>query len=650
MIPSLLRHWALALPFLALFAACNPDPYPGEKGKILHVSLRLLPKSFDPPKIEDEGSGKVAAHVYDGLLIYHPFARPYRLMPALAASMPEVSEDKKTYTFRLKKGVRFIDDPCFPDGKGREVTAEDFLFCFKRFGHPATKAKGWWLFDGWIEGFDDWRKRLREDLAARFKRTDEQETDTLWGIERPLEGIEVVDRYTLRFRLTKPYPQFLWVLSMPYTSVYPKEAVLHYGDKFGSHPVGTGPFIVTEFNPVYRVVYRANPTYREEYVPDPRNKPEERWPGWEEDEKAGYLVDAGKRIPLLDGIETRFILEDQPRWLYFKSGYTDFLNPPKDNTEEAIPGGELSEEMKERGTRLFKWPELGTVYTCLNTEDPLLSNVDLRRAIALAFDHKWTVDNLYSGSAIVATSLIPPEVAGFDPDDLPYHRADGHADLDRAKKLLVEAGYPGGVDPKTGKALRLTFENSGSSKTARDFGNRFVDEMRRIGIDVDVVVNTFPQMIDKMRKKNFQVAGLAWGFDYPDAQNILQLLYGPNESPGINAANFKNAEFDRLYEKISTMEDSPERTEIYEKMAHIVADRIPWITRAHRVRLNLQQTWLRGFKFTQTSYQFWRYANIDVEQRKVLVKEWNKPNRLPLFVLAAAFAAMILATMLKGRV
>ncbi len=563
--------------------------------------------------------------------------------------MPQVSEDKKTYTFRIKKGVRFIDDPCFPDGKGREVTAQDFLFCFKRFGHPQTKAKGWWLFDGWIQGFDTWRKGLREDLASRFESTGKQEKDVLWGLDRPLEGIEVLDRYTLRFHLTKPYPQFLWVLAMPYTSVYPEEAVRHYGDEIGGHPVGTGPFMVTEFNPVYRVVYKQNPNYREERVPDPRNHPQERWPGWEEDEKAGYLVDAGKRIPLLDGIETRFIVEDQPRWLYFKSGYTDFLSPPKDNTDEAIPGGKLSDEMRERGTRLFKWPELGTVYTCLNTEDEILSNVDLRRAIAMAFDHQWTVDNLYSGSAVVATSLIPPGVAGFDAEDLPYHRKDGHADLDRARKLLVKAGYPGGKDPKTGRSLRLVFENSGSSKSSRDFGNRFVDEMRRIGIDVDVIVNTFPQMIDKMRKKNFQVAGLAWGFDYPDAQNILQLLYGPNESPGINAANFKDPEFDRLYEKISTMEDSPERTVIYERMAHIVADQVPWITRAHRIKLNLQQAWLRGFKFTQTSYQYWRYSNIDVEQRKTLVKEWNRPNRLPMLLVVGAFVVMILTTVLKAR-
>ncbi|MFQ5504037.1 MAG: ABC transporter substrate-binding protein [Planctomycetota bacterium] len=649
-----LRLLCLLSPCLLFCAAgCNPDPYPGEEGSILHVSLRLLPKSFDPPLIEEEGSGKVSAHVYDGFLMYHPFARPYKLIPALADGMPRVSEDKKTYTFKIKRGILFQGDPCFAVGDGnsgrrtREVSAADFLFCFKRFAHPSTQAKGWWLFSGWILGLDAWREQLEHDLER--ERKEGREPGKLWGLERPVEGFEVVDRYTFRLRLTKPYPQLLWVLAMPYTSVYPREAVEYYGGEFGNHPVGTGPFKVVEYNPVYRVLYERNENFREAYVPNPREKPDERWSGWEEDEKQGFLINAGKQIPLIDGMEIRFILEDQPRWLYFKSGYTDFLNPPKDNTDEAVPGGELSPRMKERGVRLYKWPELGTVYTCLNTEDPVLSNVDLRRAMALAFDHKWTCEHLYAGQAIVAKSLIPPGVAGFDPDYHPYHSDDGTAQIDKARAMLAKAGYPGGIDPRTGRKLRLVFENSGTSLSSRHFANRFVDEMSKIGINIDKIVNTFPQMIAKMRKKAFQVAGLAWGFDYPDAQNILQLLYGPNESPGINAANFKNAEFDRLYDQAKLMEDSPERTRLYEAMAHIASDQVPWITRAHRIRPNLRQPWLQGFKYTETSYQYWRYAGVDAELRRKKLAEWNEPTRWPVTVLGLLFSTLVGGTILRGR-
>jgi ABC-type transport system substrate-binding protein len=563
--------------------------------------------------------------------------------------MPEVSEDKMTYTFKLRKGVRFSDDDCFEDGKraSLEVTAQDFLFVFKRFAHPETKAMGWWLFDEKIEGLNEWRDKLRNDIGEARKRG--EKVGPLWELERDVPGFEVVDDYTFRFHLAKPYPQFLWVLAMGYTSVYPREAVEYYGKEFQTHPVGTGPFRIKEYNPVYRAVYSRNENYRDVRVPDPVNKPEERWDGWEEDEAAGFLINAGKSVPLIDGIEMRFILEDQPRWLYFKAGYLDFLNPPKDNVAEAIPGGELSEEMTVRGVRVQPWTELGTVYTSLNTEDPLLSNPDVRRAMALAFDHRWTVDNLYGKQAVVATSLIPPGVAGYDVDYHPFHSDDGRAQVDKAKEYLAKAGYPGGVDPKTGRALRLVYENSGSGSTQRQFADRFTDEMRRLGIEVDVVVNTFPQMVDKMRKKKFQVAGLAWGFDYPDSQNILQLLYGPNGSPGINSANFKNEEFDALYRESSVLEDGPERTSIYRRMAKIVSDEVPWITRTHRIRLHLQQPWLQGYKFTEVNYHYWKFVGIDGEKRKSLLSDWNKPNRWPLFVFFAVVGGMIVSTVWRGK-
>ncbi|MCB9675513.1 MAG: hypothetical protein H6737_10380 [Alphaproteobacteria bacterium] len=621
---------------LALLLACNPDPYPGETGDVLHVALRQLPKSFDPPQIEDEGSGKISANVYDGLLQYHPFARPYQLQPALAEALPEVSEDGLTYTFRIKRGVRFHDDPCFPGGQGREVDAHDFVWAYKRLAHPSVNSRGWWLFDGRIAGLDAWRDGLREELKGQVV-----DQAALPGMDRAVPGLVALDDHTLQIRLTGPYPQFLWTLAMGYASVYPHEAIAHYGDEYRNHPVGTGPFRVTEYNPVYRAVFERNPTYREDHVPDPANRPSERWPGWEEDEAAGLLVNAGKPVPLLDGMEIRFILEDQPRWLYFRNGYTDFLNPPKDNVAEAIPGGELSPEMVERGVRMQKWTELGTVYACMNTEDPVLSNVDVRRAIALAYDHTWTIDNLYSGQAIMATSLIPPGVAGFDASYHPYHRDDGHSDVERAKEHLARAGYPDGIDPKTGRRLHLTFENSGSGLTQKQFADRFTDEMRRIGIEVSTVTNTFPQLTDKMRKGAFQITSLAWGFDYPDAQNILQLLYGPNKAPGVGSARFQNAEFDRLYDEAALLPDSPERTALYERMAHIVADEVPWVSRVHRIRPNLQHTWLQGYKYTEVNDQYWRYVGVDDEARDRLVAGWNEPTRWPVFVFFGLFAGIV---------
>jgi len=529
---------------------------------------------------------------------------------------------------------------------GRDATAEDFLFALKRFAHPRTRAKGWWLFDGRIEGLDAWRKQLEEDIAARTAAG--EPTDDLWGIERPVEGLYVRGD-ELHFELTTPYPQFLWVLAMNYTSVYPREAVEFYGDEYRNNPVGTGPFDLVEYNPVYRAVFERHEHYRDVRFPDPRNRAEDRWPGWEEDEAAGLLAHAGEPLPILDGMEIRFILEDQPRWLYFKAGYVDFLNPPKDNVAEAMPGGAVSELLDARGVRMDPWPELGTVYTAMNTEDSLLSNPDVRRAIAVATDNDWTVEHMYGGQAVVATSVIPPGVAGHDPDHHPYVQPDGKPDYERGRQLLARAGYPDAKDPATGRSLRLRYEQSGSGLTQRHFARRFSDSMRRIGIEVDPIVNTFPQMVEKMRNKQFQVAGLAWGFDYPDAQNILQLMYGPNKSPGINNSNFDDPEFNRLYEESLALEDSPERTALYERMAHIVSEQVPWVTRTHRIRPALQHQWLEGFKYTEVNYQFWRYASVDVEKRRALVSEWNRPVRWPLILLGLIFAGLVTATVAARR-
>ena len=644
-----MRRLPLLLLALVALLGCRPDPYPREQGVVLHGWLDTLPKSLDPPLVGESSSGQLAAQVYEGLLEYHPYARPYQLQPALAADLPTVSDDGLTYTFRIRPGVRFHDDPCFPDGLGRTLTAHDFVWAFQRFGHPQTRTKGWWLFDGRVEGFDAWREAVRAEIEARSAAGDP--VPPLFGMDRPVSGIQALDDHTLQIRLTEPYPQFLWVLAMPYTAAYPREAVDFYGAEFRNNPVGTGPFQVVEYNPVYRLKLKANPTYREVRVPDPQNDPAQRWDGWRDDVAAGLLVHAGERIPLVDAMEVRFILEGQPRWLYFKAGYLDWINPPKDNADEVLTGGQLSPEMQSRGMKLDPWPELGTVYIALNVLDGKMANVELRRAIALAVDHKWMVDHLYSGQAIIAKSLIPPGVSGYDPaaEAHPYHAEDGAAQNEAAKAQLAIAGYPGGIDPSTGEPLRIRFEMSGTSTTNRQFANRFRDDLRRIGVEVDLTTNTFPQLVEKMRGANYQVAQLAWGFDYPDAQNILQLLYGPNKAPGIGGANFDDPTFNALYDEAARLPDGPERGALYRQMARIVATDVPWITRVHRVRNNVQQPWLTGFKYTEVTYQFWRYAGVDKPLRDRLTAEWNQPVWWPVLTFFGLFSVAVVATVIGGR-
>ena len=630
---------------LGLTFSCQSYPYPGEEGVVLHYAINSYPKGIDPPQIEDTYSSMMAAQVFEGLYAYHPFARPYELMPAIAAEMPIESEDKLTYTIPIRRGVRFHDDPCFPNGKGRDVTAHDILYDFKRLAHPNVHSQGWWLFDGRIEGLNEWREALADEIAK--KHAAGEETGPLHGLSRDVAGFQVVDDYTFQIKLTEPYPQLHWVLAMSYTSIYPKEAVDHYGTEMRTHAVGTGPFVLEEFDPVYRAVFRKNPHFRDIRVPDPRGNPDEQYPGWEQDDAEGYLKHAGERIPLVDGIELRFIIEDQPRWLYFRSGYTDFANPPKDNVGEALPNGELSDDMRARGVRVQPWTETGTVYLVFNTENPKIANVELRRAIALALDHRWMIDNLYGGQAILATSMMPPEIAGYDPDYHPYHADDGRPQLARAREHLAKAGYPDGIDPETGRPLQVTWETTGGV-TGRQFGQQGVDNLRRIGITVHINSNTFPQLLQKFQTKQYEMGQLAWSFDYPDAQNILQLFYGPN-APRPNAANFKNEEFDALYEKAATLSAGPERTEVYERMAHIHADYVPAVPRTHRIVQVLKHEWLSGLKFTRVNSQWWRYAAIDVEAREQALAEWNQPVWWPCVSFLALFGAAIGFTIRRNR-
>ena len=667
------RIWLIFCALTWVLPSCSPHPYPGEEGTIMHIALGAVPKSLDPAMMEDSYSNKIGSQIYEGLLSYPPYARPYLLEPAIAAAMPTISDDGMTYIFELREDVYFADDPCFEDGRGRQVVAADFVYAFKRFAHPETDAKGWWLFDGKIEGLNEWRHHLQTEIDGM--RAEGRTVDPNYGMDNPVSGIQAIGAHELRIRLgpagegdrgsrvcrdgrdndedglideddmdcvEQPYPQLMSVLAMPYASVYPHEAVSHYGSEFRNNPVGTGPFQMREYNPVYRAVLERNPTFREERIPDPVNNIEDRVDGWdwEADVAAGLLEHAGGRIPLFSGMEIRFIQEDQPRWLYFKNGYLDFLIPPKDNMREAVVQGGISPQMQERGIRLETWPELGTVYTAFNVRDSVMQNVHLRRAIALSIDHSWVIDNLYAEQAILARSVIPPGVAGYDGDYHPYHRADGSADIERAMEELEQAGYPGGIDPDTGEPLRLVYQSSGSTASDMQHVGRFVDDLRRIGIRLEVINNTWAQMLEKMDTGEFQIAGLAWGFDYPDAQNILQMFYSPNIEMLLNNSFYENPDYDALYEQASGMDDSPERTDLYVQMAHIVADDVPWVTRVHRIRQNLQQPWLSGFKYTEVNEHYWRYASIDRPARDQAIEEWNQPTRWPVYVLLGLIAAL----------
>lgn len=568
-----------------------------DKGKTLNLAVSSQVKGMDPIYANDRYSSNEVARVYEGLLQYHYLKRPYTLEPNLAEAMPKVSEDGLTYTFKIKKGVTFQDDAAFANGKGRELTAEDFVYSIKRLADPKLQGLGWWLLDGKIKGLNEWRKKYTELPTVDY--------------EEEVEGLKALDRYTLQFKLAKPFPQFLYALAMPFTFAVAKEVVQKYGKEFLNHPVGTGPFMIEggAFKQTKKIVYVKSPTFREKKFPCEASK---------KFEKEGLLADCGKKLPLVDKVVVNIIEEDQPRWLNFQKGKVDYVGVPKDNFDTVIPDAKnLSPEYKSKGIVLMVSPSLDVTYTAFNHDlDLFKNNTQLRQAMSLAYDIDTANKLFYNNQAIPAQSVVPPGIAGHMENYTSPYRGNGKEDqIAKAKKLLADAGYP------EGKGLPEITYDCPSNTVSRQIGEYFKKQMAQIGVNIKVIQNPWPELQKKITTRNIMTYGIAWGADYPDAENFLQLLYGPNRAPGANGSGYDNPELNKLFKVAAIMQDSPERTALYEKMNRIAAEEVPWIYGVHRQNFTLKHSWLKNYVSSDFDAGIAQYLNIDKKLKKENLKK-----------------------------
>ncbi|HXH29763.1 MAG TPA: ABC transporter substrate-binding protein [Bacteriovoracaceae bacterium] len=545
---------------------------------------------YDPIHASDLYSGNEMGKVYEGLYEFHPFKRPYVLMPNLAESLPTVSPDGLTYTFQIKKGVLFHDSPAFPEKIGRELKADDVIYSLKRLADPKLSAKGWWLFDEKIAGLNEWRTKYTATESTVY--------------EEEIEGLKKIDDYSFQIKLKKPYPQFLYALAMPYSFIVAREAVNHFGKEFLNHPVGTGPFVLESFDQSNKIVYLKNPKFREKLYPGE---------GEEGDDKLGLLADVGKRIPLVDKIVVHIQVEAQPKWLSFQKAKVDLLELKDSHIEQSVLGKDIRPEHKAKGMRLFLNPQLDVTFFAFNHEDPLFKNKKLRQAMSLAYNRAEANKLFYAGSAFEAQSVIPPGMAGYRKE---FKNPFVKYDLDLAKRLLSEAGYPGG------KGLPAITVQTRNETVARQIIEHFAKSMNTIGIKINVGMNTWPELVNKVTKKQHQMYTMAWGADYPDAENFLGLLYCPNQSPGSNGANYCNPEFDAGFAQATMLQETPERTAMYEKMNEMVANEVPWIFGFNRTKFYLAHAWLKNFKFMEFNHSQFQYLNVDLEVKKELSKKF----------------------------
>ena len=577
---------------VVLTGACTKKTDLNEQ--VLNLTVTARVKGMDPIYASDLYSGNEVARVYEGLLEYHYLKRPYTLQPNLAEALPTVSKDGLTYTFKIKKGIKFADSEAFPGGKGKELTAQDFVYSMKRMADPKLQSTGWWLIDGKIVGLNEWRKANETAKAVDYK--------------AKVEGLVALDKYTLQFKLVKPFPQFLYALAMPFTYAVAKEVVEKYGKEFLNYPVGTGPFMLKggKFNAnANKFVYIKNPNFRNKYYPSE---------GAEGDKTKGLLSDAGKKLPLVDTLVVNVMEQDQTRWLNFQKGKLDYISIPKDNFETAVtPDNGLTDDLSKKGIVLEITPGLDVTYIAFNHEDPLFKeNVALRRAMSLAYDAEESNKLFYSSRAFPAQSIVPPGIAGNVPS---YKNPYGSFNIEKAKALLKEAGFEGG------KGLPEIVYETTATTTSRQMADFFKKKMSVIGINIKVSTNTWPQLLKKVNTKQAQMFGMAWGADYPDAENFLQLLYGANSAPGSNGSNYKNSEFDRLFKIASVMQDTPERTALYEKLNRIAAELVPWIYGVHRMSFVIKNGWLKNFKYTEFSHGQAQYLTSDLKAKAELIKK-----------------------------
>ena len=597
----------------ALSAAPTNEPGSTEKDlKVVQLPLRAdAPKTIDPCRGSTTYDNRACSMVYDTLLQYKYLKRPFELEPALLETMPTVSEDGLTYTFKLKQGIRFHDDECFPDGKGRQVVSSDVFYSWKRMADAVNDPKSWWLFRESIVGFDAFRDRQRAAIAAFREKNPEattEEANQLFDYEDQVEGFRILDDFNFQVVLTEPVYRFMWILSMFQTSVVPREAVDFYGSKFSVHPVGTGPYMLEEWHPLGMNFVR-NPTYREEFFPTEFE---------EGDEAYGVEDYQGATVPIIDRVEFTFYKSDQPMWLRFEEGTLGYTQVPAENYPTAFNPRtkKLKSEYKRRGVVGHDVPLLDFIFRMFNMEDELVGGDSerafyLRKAIVLAIDFDEFNTTFYNDKVIPYDGMIPPGLDGFPGGDDHRVKPDFRGkNLDLAKECLAKAGYP------NGEGLPMIDYYSSSNANGSEQADLLVRQLSKIGVKLNVRLMDFSTLIAAIDKKQASMFSFAWSSDYPDAENNLALFYGPNESPGNNHGNYHNEEFDRLYEQIRSMGPSPERTAIYVQMRDMVLEDYTFAGAMARKRSYLVQPWLRNMKPTEQFYNWIKYLDLDEDARE----------------------------------
>ncbi len=689
------------------------SPYPAQQANqnILYSSFSERPKHLDPAQSYSSNEVVFTGQIYEPPLQYHFLKRPYQLEPLAAARLPAAYYLDETgqrlaadspadaiafsvYDIEIKPGIRYQPHPAFArDAQGqylyhglseadlegintladfpatgsRELVAADYVYQIKRLAHPRLHSPIFGLMSEYIEGLQEYAGTLEQ--ADREQHSGPAQALFLDLRDYPLSGVQVLDRYRYRVKIRGKYPQFLYWLAMPFFAPLPWEAERFYSQPGMSernitldwYPVGTGPYMLTVNNPNRQMIMERNPNFHGERYPEQ---------GEAGDREAGLLADAGRPLPLIDTVIYSLEKENIPTWNKFLQGYYDASGVSSDSFDQAVQigsGGDISltPELQDKGIRLNTAVATSISYMGFNMLDPVVGGDSerarlLRQAIAIAMDYEELISIFANGRGIPAQGPLPPGIfgylegqAGINPYVYDWTRhGPQRKPIEEARLLLAKAGYPDGRDMETGKPLALYFDTTGGGPDDAARLNWIRKQFAKLDVQLQIRNTDYNRFQDKMLKGTAQIFQWGWNADYPDPENFLFLLYGNNgkvEHNGENAANYRNAEFDRLFERMKNMENDPQRQEVIDRMVEILRRDAPWVFGFHPKQFVLYHDWYHNAKTNLMANNGLKYRRIDPQLREQKRQAWNQPVVWPLGVLALLLVLAMLPAVIAYR-
>jgi ABC-type transport system substrate-binding protein len=564
--------------------------------KTLRVAFPIAETGFDPQAAYDSYSFAVIGGIFDPLFVYDYFARPARMVPNTAAALPEVTDGGRTYTIRLRPGIRFATDPAFK-GKPRELTAEDYVYSFKRIFDPKVRSYWLYLFEGNLVGLD-------EALAAARK-------SGAWDYDAKLEGLRTLDRYTLQIRFRRPNYGFEWWLTTNQFSAVAREVVDAYKDasnRVMENPVGTGAYRLRQWTRGQRIRLEANPDYRDVAFPAPG-------PGSEPGDAAIAQGFAGRKLPLVGNVDIAIIEEAQPRLLSFESGRLDYVALPSTLAANVLDGSKLKPEYATRGITLHRHVTPSVAFFFFNLDNPVVGGytpekVALRRAISMGYDRDKAIASLLHGQAIYASQPVPPALYGHDPTYAAPYGYDPRA----ARALLDKLGYKdvdgdGYRELPDGKPLTLVLAST-PDNAARASDELWQRNMDALGLRISFLKNKWPELNKMSEAGQLMMWGLAWISSVPDGGDYYSYLHSRNIGTS-NDARMRLTAFDALYDKSRNLPNGAARTKLFDEMNDMIFNYAPWILTNYPYENDLAQPWLKGYKQHPFAPHQWRYYDVD---------------------------------------